>query len=380
MPAPTGSQGLPPAKAWQDWFTIRLRTWANVISPEFFGTASGSVAARRSGPTAAREICFNINDKMLPYLLGADLSSGCAILRVLHKEILASTAEHTAALHERFAKAVPCRDKTKLLDLKELQAAGSSPSKETVMQSLKTSHGWYQRPQQRTRNHRLACAKRFKKVSRPWPMTIWGWWVVFFGEGEVARSGSRWLFVAFLSGEWLGALFLPSLPVADNIHNSRVSCAEAVSHTNNGLPIADLTATGILLLQNCSRPRPRLTTDCPTFRKILLQRQLPRLPRLQTATTIGELRSKLLLRFWLCGLPAVEGEGHSSSLRHKVSSDDAMSRTKQSWNCSHQRVRAGIAHGLRMVRLHVGDCHVRVLIDDDDTITRITIWRVVLPH
>ena len=86
---------------------------------------------------------------MLPYLLGADLSSGCAILRVLHKEILASTAEHTAALHERFAKPVPCRDKTKLLltlrqwltDLKELQAAGSSLSKETVMQSLKTVTG-----------------------------------------------------------------------------------------------------------------------------------------------------------------------------------------------------------------------------------------------
>ena len=57
-----------------------------------------------------------------------------------------------------------------------------------------------------------------------------------------------------------------------------------------------------------------------------------------------------------------------------------MSRTEQSWNCSHQRVRAGTAHGLRMVRLHVGDCHVRVLVDDDDIITRITIWRVVLPH
>ena len=85
----------------------------------------------------AHEICFNIDDKMLPYLLGPDLSSGCAILSVLQKEILASKAEHTAALHERFAKPVPRRDKTKLLltlrqwltDLKELQAAGSSPSK-----------------------------------------------------------------------------------------------------------------------------------------------------------------------------------------------------------------------------------------------------------
>ena len=68
---------------------------------------------------------------------------------MLLKEILASTAEHTAALHERFAKPVPCRDKTKLLltsrqwltHPKELQAAGTSPSKETVMQSLKTVTG-----------------------------------------------------------------------------------------------------------------------------------------------------------------------------------------------------------------------------------------------
>ena len=116
---------------------------------ESSGTASGSVETRRRARQLAHEICFNIDDKMLPYLLGADLSSGCAILIVLHKKILASIAGHTAALHERFAKPVPCRDKTKLLltlrqwltDLKELQAAGSSPSKEAVMQSLKTVTG-----------------------------------------------------------------------------------------------------------------------------------------------------------------------------------------------------------------------------------------------
>ena len=90
----------------------------------------------------AHDLCFNIDEKMLPYLFGADLSSGCAILRELHKEIFASAAEHTAALHERFAKPVPCRDKTKLLTyLKELQAAGSSPTKETVMQYVKTVTG-----------------------------------------------------------------------------------------------------------------------------------------------------------------------------------------------------------------------------------------------
>ena len=139
MPASTGSRGLPPAKAWQDWFTIRLRTWANVISPEFetelvkkvLGQPSDLSRYGAADRQLAHEICSNIDDKMLPYLLGADLSLGCAILRVLHKEILSITAEHPAALHERFAKPVLCRDKTKLLltlrqwltDLKELQVA-----------------------------------------------------------------------------------------------------------------------------------------------------------------------------------------------------------------------------------------------------------------
>ena len=62
----------------------------------------------------AHEICFNIDDKMLPDLLGADLSSGFAILRVLHKEIFASTSEHTASLHEGFEKPVPFRDKKRI--------------------------------------------------------------------------------------------------------------------------------------------------------------------------------------------------------------------------------------------------------------------------
>ena len=59
-------------------------------------------------------------------------------------------------------------------------------------------------------------------------------------------------------------LLLPSLPVANNVHNSRVYCSEAVSNTNNGLHTADLAATAIL--QNYSRPRPRLATDCPASR------------------------------------------------------------------------------------------------------------------
>ena len=62
----------------------------------------------------------------------------------------------------------------------------------------------------------------------------------------------QWL---FLSPEWLGAFFLTSLPVADNVHKSRAQCSEVVSYTNYGLHAADVAATRILLLQNYSRPR-----------------------------------------------------------------------------------------------------------------------------
>ena len=74
-PAPTGSRGLPPAKAWQDWFTIRLRTWANVISAEFetelvrkvLGQPADLSRYGASDRQLAHEICFNIDDKTLPF-------------------------------------------------------------------------------------------------------------------------------------------------------------------------------------------------------------------------------------------------------------------------------------------------------------------------
>ena len=73
MPAPTGSRGLPPAQAWQDWFTVKQRTWANVISPEFemelVKKALGQPAdLSRHGAAdrqLAHDICFNIDDKIL---------------------------------------------------------------------------------------------------------------------------------------------------------------------------------------------------------------------------------------------------------------------------------------------------------------------------
>ena len=72
-----------------------------MICPEFetelvkkvLGQQAGRSTAQRTNTSHAKSV-FNIDDKMLPYLLGADLSSGFEILRVLHKEILASTAEH----------------------------------------------------------------------------------------------------------------------------------------------------------------------------------------------------------------------------------------------------------------------------------------------
>ena len=75
--------------------------------------------------------------------------------------------------------------------------------------------------------------------------------------------------------------FLPSLPVADNIHNSR---SEAVSYTNYGLHTADFAA-GIL---NYSRPRPRLELLVMHLELVLLQRTAAATARAATATTIEQ--------------------------------------------------------------------------------------------
>ena len=84
MPAPTGFRGLPPAK--KTSFTIRAQDSGqrdqqgvqNRTRKEGFLGQPADVSRRTDN-------------------LRTDLSSGCAILRVLHKEILAGTAEHTAA-------------------------------------------------------------------------------------------------------------------------------------------------------------------------------------------------------------------------------------------------------------------------------------------
>ena len=114
----------------------------------------------------AHEICFSIDDKMLPYLLGVDPSSGCAILRVLHKEILASTAEHSTALHERFeARPLQGQDEA-VVDVETVayRPQGVAGGRKLAIQRdsdaiLEDGDGLNQRLQQRPRNHRFACAE-----------------------------------------------------------------------------------------------------------------------------------------------------------------------------------------------------------------------------
>ena len=118
---PTGSRGLPPAKAWQDWFAIRLRTWGQReqsrvrggAREEGSGSASGSVAARHSGQTTRTRDRFHHRRQDAAIL--AWTGSVVGLCDSENEEIRASTAEHTTARHERFAKPVSCRDKTKLL-------------------------------------------------------------------------------------------------------------------------------------------------------------------------------------------------------------------------------------------------------------------------
>ena len=60
------------------------------------------------------------------------------------------------------------------------------------------------------------------------------------GGFSVARNCSRLLFVAFLSGEWLGACFFFAFVACRNKYSqlARFQCAEVVSCTNYGLHTA----------------------------------------------------------------------------------------------------------------------------------------------
>ena len=145
----------------RDQHRVRGRT-----REESSGSAGGSVAARHSRQTTCARDLFEHRrqDVYHTYLLGADLSSGCAILRVLHEEILSNTA----ALHKRFAKPVPCLSRQNKVVVEAETAAGRSQgvaggrklaiqgNSDTILEASQ----WHQRPQQCARNHRAACAER----------------------------------------------------------------------------------------------------------------------------------------------------------------------------------------------------------------------------
>ena len=74
-----------------------------------------------------------------------DKTDGALLLKTLNTVVTRGSAERTAALHARFAASSPAKTKEQLLhgmqarreDLEKLIATGSSPSKETVMSSLR---------------------------------------------------------------------------------------------------------------------------------------------------------------------------------------------------------------------------------------------------
>ena len=85
-----------------------------------------------------------VDGKMLSYLVTAYQTDGSELLQMSHLVMTRGSAERTAALRTRFATQSPGRRKEQLLhsfqiwraNFEELLAAGSSPSKETVLRSL----------------------------------------------------------------------------------------------------------------------------------------------------------------------------------------------------------------------------------------------------
>jgi hypothetical protein len=152
MPSATTERGLPSAKAWRQWYDVRLLTWVAACDADFEVELDQFVKGKkahidntRANRQLAYELCTQVDDRMLLYLLSIPKTDGAGMLKMLYRTINKTTDERTAALHERFSRPVPCRVKEKLSlalhgwkeDLEELQAAGAAPSKETVAASLK---------------------------------------------------------------------------------------------------------------------------------------------------------------------------------------------------------------------------------------------------
>ena len=158
MPAPTGFRGLPPAK--KTSFTIRLRIRANVISKEFktelakkvFGTASRCVAADRQlahgsvvrlrdpESVAQRNPCWH---GRAHGSISRDVCQACSLPRQDEAVVVLETVAHR---------------------LQGVAGGGKLAIQRNSDAIPEDGDVRYQRPQQRTRNHRLACAKRSRKA------------------------------------------------------------------------------------------------------------------------------------------------------------------------------------------------------------------------
>lgn len=150
-----GDHVLPGIKEWRQWYDVKVRSWAGAQAVGFADALDdyilyGKVEAlkdkfERENQTLAYEVCHMVDGRLLSHLVKVDKTDGAKLLKTLHSVVTRGSAERTAALHARFAAQTPCRSKEQLLhglqvwreDLEELQAAGSSPSKETVLSSLK---------------------------------------------------------------------------------------------------------------------------------------------------------------------------------------------------------------------------------------------------
>ena len=171
-------------------------------------------------------------------------------------------------------------------------------------------------------------------------------------------------------------------PAADSVHNSRVERSEIVSYTNYGLHTADVAATRLLLFMNYPRPRPRPSTASPLTRTgtCCNDERLPRVPELQLRR-----RSKSYARncsFGSCSISFPPSRvktlvftSTQDLIRRRHESHktivELQSPTRVSWN------RTSAPDGADCILVFV---HASVLIDDDDIMTRIIIWKVVLPH
>lgn len=155
MPPAPGQSALPSAKAWRHWCLVKLVSWCAALCAGFEEYVTMVIDKKiipllpskfaKANRVLSLERAQMLDEKQ-GNIAGKDTSNGLLTLHTRNYHVMQTSAERTAGLHKRLEKPSPCPKRGQLAlylaawksHLEELAEAGSKPSRDTALSSLKS--------------------------------------------------------------------------------------------------------------------------------------------------------------------------------------------------------------------------------------------------